>query len=125
MSRLTKGRITLGVGFLGIVLSLFDSLWFPLGVFGATLATISLVAQYRGVGAEIFEVANADWRPIASEYVFDIEYRRHGRRRPQVTTSELVGPNTYEQVICDIRASAQGDVSVVSGAPFNGRIEIS
>jgi len=125
MSRVVKGRVTLGVGLLGIVLSQFDSVWLPLGIVGTALVTISLVAQYRSVGAEVFDVTTADWRQIASEYAIDVEYQKHGRRRPQVTISELTQSDVYEQVICDVRGGLQGDVRVVSGAPLNGRIEIS
>jgi hypothetical protein len=125
MSRVAKGRLILGTGFLGIVLSLFDSFWFPLGVAGAALATIALIAQYRGAGAEVFDVTAADWTLTSPEFFIDIAYKRHGRRRPQVTTSQLNAAGVYEQVICDVRINFQGDVRITAGDPFDGRIEIA
>ncbi len=115
LSRLTRRRLLLSLGIVGMVLTVTTPLW--LAVPGAACGIVALVIEYRNSGPVAVPVTVPDWTREGNEWVFSVPYREHGRRSPQAAVGETRG-GVWEEIECGVTATAD---HTVRGRPARRR----
>ena len=106
---------------LGLVASLSGITW--LAIFSTVIALIGSYAQYKDASPYEFVFNNSSWEGGERDFKLVVHRKKHKKVNPTTTVYRLQD-QSYELVICEIKANESDAIILGAVSPFNGKVVI-
>ena len=106
---------------LGLVASLSGIIW--LAIFSTVIALVGSYAQYKDALPYESVFNGSSWEGGESDFKLVIHRKKHKKVNPTIAVYRLQD-QSYELVMCGIKADESGAIILDAAFPFNGKVVI-
>ncbi len=106
---------------IGVAASIANILW--LVISAGVLALAGAYAQYRETLPFEWCFPSDAWKGAGSDFHLVVPRHRHGKRGPTATVF-LGEPPKFEQIMCDVSTTCEGEVILGASKPFSGKLVV-